>query len=435
MQADMSCAIPSTSMQTDNCIQLEGTEDLRIALTAAIAVNKHLNAEIERLLIRLEKSEGESSSWQRQAKFLAKKLQALQREIADGVGQDEDEQIKTILASAVDPPEVPCPFMTSNLTENELYRMLLERGKSAGWLIDINELSLGHVLGEGAFGTTYEGQWRGAKVAVKCVRISSETEMTNFLREIETLSAVRHPHVVPFLGASIRPPDSFWLISEFMPGGTLTTWLHGQKGHMQPTRSLLDRVAKALEVARGMQGLEVCVPPILHRDLKPSNVFIDGSGCARIGDFGLARRLLPSSCASLTGETGTYLYMSPEMIRHDVYDSKTDVWSWGVLYVECLTTQIPYQNTFLTPVQIAIAVSEERLRPQIPTHLYPDLKEFARMALEFNPDVRPSFSFIVTELADSLSKMQQQGTAQNSYVGRLQTNLSSAWRAVFTMGA
>jgi serine/threonine protein kinase len=67
-------------------------------------------------------------------------------------------------------------------------------------------------------------------------------------------------------------------------------------------------------VCRGLAALEAAAPPLLHRDVKPSNVFIDAAGVARLGDFGLARPL-PANRACLTGETGTYLYMSPEMIR------------------------------------------------------------------------------------------------------------------------
>ncbi len=70
-----------------------------------------------------------------------------------------------------------------------------------------------------------------------------------------------------------------------------------------------------MQVAQGMQALESCSPPLLHRDLKPTNIFVDGGGHARIGDFGLSRRLLAETRAGLTGETGTYLYMAPEVMR------------------------------------------------------------------------------------------------------------------------
>ena len=72
------------------------------------------------------------------------------------------------------------------------------------------------------------------------------------------------------------------------------------------------------QVAQGMSALEAAAPPICHRDLKPSNCFLDEGGHARIADLNLSRRLHRDSLATLTGETGTYLYMSPEMMRHEV---------------------------------------------------------------------------------------------------------------------
>lgn len=68
-----------------------------------------------------------------------------------------------------------------------------------------------------------------------------------------------------------------------------------------------------------MAGLEGEDPPIVHRDLKPSNIFVDGAGAARVADMNLSLRLNEDSLALLTGETGTYLYMSPEMMRHEVH--------------------------------------------------------------------------------------------------------------------
>ena len=60
------------------------------------------------------------------------------------------------------------------------------------------------------------------------------------------------------------------------------------------------------------------------------------------------------SAATLTGETGTYVYMAPEMIRHELYTTKADVYSWGVLLAECLAQRPPYEGLYLTPVQANI---------------------------------------------------------------------------------
>ena len=68
------------------------------------------------------------------------------------------------------------------------------------------------------------------------------------------------------------------------------------------------------------------------------------------------------SAATLTGETGTYVYMAPEMIRHELYTSKADVYSWGVLLAECLAQRPPYEGMYLTPVQVLITPPLEIVR-------------------------------------------------------------------------
>lgn len=65
---------------------------------------------------------------------------------------------------------------------------------------DVLQVQLGRVLGEGTFGTTYLGRWRGGNVAVKCVKIKARDEAESFLREVHVLACVRHPNVMPFFG-------------------------------------------------------------------------------------------------------------------------------------------------------------------------------------------------------------------------------------------
>lgn len=68
--------------------------------------------------------------------------------------------------------------------------------------LGMTQVELGKALGEGTFGTTYMGRWRGGDVAVKCVHIQQHDEAESFLREVHVLACVRHPNVMPFYGTS-----------------------------------------------------------------------------------------------------------------------------------------------------------------------------------------------------------------------------------------
>ncbi|KAK4388706.1 Serine/threonine-protein kinase STY17 [Sesamum angolense] len=96
-----------------------------------------------------------------------------------------------------------------------------------------------------------------------------------------------------------------------------------QKERTIPLPPLKDRIAKALEISQAMQYLHECKPKILHRDLKPSNIFLDDALHVRVADFGHARYLIDGEKA-LTGETGTFIYMAPEVIQCGPYDEKCD---------------------------------------------------------------------------------------------------------------
>ena len=76
--------------------------------------------------------------------------------------------------------------------------------------------------------------------------------------------------------------------------------------------------------------------------------------CSYQGDHHKVKEQFPPvtcSATSLTGETGTYVYMAPEMVRHEPYTGKADVYSWGVLLAETLSQRPPYEGLYLTPVQ------------------------------------------------------------------------------------
>ncbi|GLT97228.1 hypothetical protein SLE2022_148010 [Rubroshorea leprosula] len=134
------------------------------------------------------------------------------------------------------------------------------------------------------------------------------------------------------------------------------------RGLTVPLPPFEDRLARALEIAQGMQYLHEQKPKVIHRDLKPSNILLDEGNHVRVADFGHVRFLNDEEKA-LTGETGTYVYMLPEVIRCDPYNEKCDVYSFNIILNEPITGDYPYLETDSGPTKIAIEVGEGKLRP------------------------------------------------------------------------
>jgi len=98
----------------------------------------------------------------------------------------------------------------------------------------------------------------------------------------------------------------------------------------------------------------------------------------------------------MTAETGTYRWMAPEVIEHKPYDHKADVFSFGVVLWELLTGEVPYLH--LTPLQAAVGVVQQGLRPTIPKNTNPKLVELLQKCWQQNPTLRPDFSEIIEML-------------------------------------
>lgn len=124
------------------------------------------------------------------------------------------------------------------------------------------------------------------------------------------------------------------LVQEFMLDGSLADWFKRPTG-----LSMALSIRMCLDCARGMTYLHCRSPqPVIHRDLKPNNLMISGPRL-KIGDFGLSKTLsvrnrLPqdmSQAYNLTGETGSYRYMAPEVFRHEYYGTPVDVYAFSMI--------------------------------------------------------------------------------------------------------
>ncbi|CAJ1972919.1 unnamed protein product [Sphenostylis stenocarpa] len=306
---------------------------------------------------------------------------------------------------AITSPQIPIqsPSTPPHHANHPDLAPIIHQAKINGWYIHPNEIELEEKIGEGSTAEIHRGTWRGFEVAVKC--ISQDFFRTNangvvyFSQELETLSRQRHRFVLQLMGACIDPPCRAWVVTEYL-STTLKEWLHGpgnrRRERKVPLPPFQDRVGRALEIAQAMQYLHEQKPKLLHRDLKPSNIFLDDAMHVRVADFGHARFLGDQEMA-LTGETGTYVYMAPEVIRCEPYDEKCDVYSFGIILNELLTGNYPYVETEYGPTKIAMEVVEGKLRPKLPRDDVDKLGELIDLIClcwDQTPSTRPSFATI-----------------------------------------
>lgn len=316
-----------------------------------------------------------------------------------------------------------------DLTESELAgvigippQKLLEFDSE--WELDPGNLVIMDKLGEGEFGVVHEARWFGTLVAAKILKGSSDIALGDFRGEIDILRRVHHPNAVQFLGAcSKREP--YILVTELMSGGSLADAFRCPEAF--PIRRAVEI---ALDAARGLAYLHNRRPsPIIHRDLKPGNLMLSGSpyqtvkqiiyetGVVKLADFGLSKTLPVNKHADfgyldskfrMTGETGSYRYMAPEVFRHEPYNSSVDVYSYSMIMYQLFETQPPFSG--MDPIGAAKNAAMYDLRPQFVqlnanVSFKREIKELIESCWRPNAELRPSFESVVVSLETILSKI------------------------------
>ncbi|CAL4944009.1 unnamed protein product [Urochloa decumbens] len=193
------------------------------------------------------------------------------------------------------------------------------------------------VLGKGAYGTTYKAVLEsGATVAVKRLKDVTLSE-PEFRERIAEIGELQHEFIVP-LRAYYYSKDEKLLVYDFMPMGSLSAVLHGNRSSGRTTLNWELRLSIALAAARGVEYIHSTSSTASHGNIKSSNVLLGKSYQARVSDNGLATLVGPSSSPSRT--TG---YRAPEVIDSRRISQKADVYSFGVLLLELLTGKAPSQ--------------------------------------------------------------------------------------------
>ncbi|KAK8542092.1 hypothetical protein V6N12_014696 [Hibiscus sabdariffa] len=200
-----------------------------------------------------------------------------------------------------------------------------------------NDFSRDRYLGSGGFGEVYKGELPfGDTVAVKSAKVGNIKSTQQVLNEVGILSQVNHKNLVRLLGCCVEAEQPL-MIYEYISNGTLSDHLHGK----YPT--VLDwktRLKVALQTAEALAYLHsAAYTPIYHRDVKSANILLDDEFNAKVSDFGLSRLASPGLSHVSTCAQGTLGYMDPEYYRNYQLTDKSDVYSYGVVLLELLTSQ------------------------------------------------------------------------------------------------
>ncbi|XP_024545123.1 dual specificity protein kinase shkD-like [Selaginella moellendorffii] len=268
------------------------------------------------------------------------------------------------------------------------------------------ELTIRELIGQGSCGSVYRGMWCGSDVAVKVFseRGFSPALLDDFRKEVAIMRKVRHPNVLLFMGA-VATPDNLCIVTEFLPRGSLFRLLHRKT----PGLDLRRRLRMALDIARGMNYLHHCKPPIVHRDLKSSNLLVDKDWTVKVGDFGLSRLKHATLLTTKSGR-GTPQWMAPEVLRNEPSDERADVYSFGVIVWELATEQVPWDG--MNPMQVVGAVGFMNQRLTIPPNTDPGFTALMEQCWQSDPKARPSFEEIIARIRELLAQIA--GSASKS---------------------
>jgi serine/threonine-protein kinase len=272
-------------------------------------------------------------------------------------------------------------------------------------------------IGEGGMGAVFKGVdlMLEREVAIKMLRPELARQpnvVERFRTEAVTLAKLNHPNVAT-LHSFFRQADDFFMVMEFVRGETLDDVIRAQ-GAM--------RCDQAIELfCMALEGIDHAHQMgIVHRDIKPANMMLTETGSIKVMDFGIARVLGTDRITKAGHLIGTVEYMSPEQVRGEETDARSDIYSLGTLLYEMLTGRVPFNSTSeyeLMRCQIEDTPTPPRaLAPQVPVAV----EQAIMCALSKKPEARyqSASEFRETLIQKTTGSVTKVDATPESYVTR-----------------
>lgn len=237
-------------------------------------------------------------------------------------------------------------------------------------------------IGEGGMGAVYAAEQLEPirrSVAVKVIKLGMDTRqvVARFHAERQALAVMDHPYIAKVLDAGATPEGRPYFVMELVDGTPLLEWAEREDP------SIRSRVALFIDICQAIQHAHQ--KGVIHRDLKPSNVLVCGEGessSPRVIDFGIAKAV-EGDLAEMTALTvaahaiGTPAYMSPEQAAPGTVDidTRTDIYSLGVVLFQLLTGALPHEPRTATPGEFVVKLGRRELEPPKPSALTPAIPD------------------------------------------------------------